>query len=135
MPLKNKVKGLEYIYPEAGPKAIGPYSPGVIADLSQGKLLFVSGQLPVDAQTGVKVENDIREATRVTLENIERILKEAGSSFDQVVRVDVFLRDLKDFAAMNEVYARYFSEGKYPVRQTIQCHIPAIIEISCVALV
>lgn len=150
MHLKNKLKllicllgvslnmhanSLEYINPQDGPKAIGPYSPGVVADLSQGKLLFVSGQISVDAQTGMKVEGDIKEATRVTFENIARILKAAGCDFGNVVRMDVFLRDLKDFAAMNEVYATYFPQGKYPARQTVQCHIPAMIEISCIALV
>lgn len=128
-------EGLQHINPSDGPKAIGPYSPGVIADLSQGKLLFVSGQLPIDASTGMKIEGDIKEATRVTFENIARILKAAGTDFEHVVRMDVFLRDLNDFAAMNGVYATYFPNGKYPVRQTIQCHIPAMIEISCVALV
>ncbi|HSX03553.1 MAG TPA: RidA family protein [Rhabdochlamydiaceae bacterium] len=127
--------GIQAINPVDGPKAIGPYSPGVIADLSKGKLLFVSGQLPLDAQTGMKIDGDIKEATRVTFENIARILKDAGCTFEQVVRMDVFLRDLKDFPGMNEVYATYFSNGKYPARQTIECHIPAIVEISCIALV
>ena len=131
MPLNN----LEYIHPKEGPKAVGPYSSGIVADLSQGKLLFVSGQLPIDAQSGMKVDGDIKEATKVTFENIARILKAAGCRFENVVRMDVFLRDLKDFPAMNEVYATYFPHGKYPVRQTIQCHIPAIVEISCIALV
>ena len=126
---------IQIINPTEGPKAIGPYSPGIIADLSKGKLLFVSGQLPIRAATGEKIEDDIKEATHVTFEYISRILKSARSDFDKVVRMDVFLRDLKDFPAMNEVYATYFPKGHYPVRQTVQCHIPAIIEISCIALV
>lgn len=133
MPLKSDV--IQHINPLDGPKAIGPYSSGVIADLSRGKLLFVSGQLPIDAKTGIKIDGDIKEATRVVFENIARILKAAGCDFEHLLRVDVFLRDLKDFAGMNEVYATYFPHGKYPVRQTVQCHIPAILEISCVALV
>lgn len=129
------MKALERISPPNGPKVIGPYSPGVVADLSKGKLLFVAGQLPFDPQTGQKIENSIQEATRQTLDNIANILKTAGTDFEHVVRMDVFLKDLKDFAAMNEVYGRYFKNGHYPVRQTIECHIPAMIEISCIALV
>ena len=126
---------LERITPAKGPKAVGPYSPGVVADLSKGKLLFVAGQLPYHPQTGQKVNGSIQDATRQTLDNIGNILAAAGTDFEHVVRVDVFLKDLKDFAAMNEVYASYFKNGSYPVRQTIECHIPEMIEISCIALV
>ena len=126
---------IQAICPVDGPKVIGPYSPGIVTDLSHGKLLFVSGHLPVDPQTGQKIESSIQEATRQTMENIERVLIASGSSFDHVLRVDVFLRDMKEFPGMNEEYAKYFPNGHFPARQTIQSNIPALIEISCIALV
>lgn len=129
------VSEIQHICPSDGPKAIGPYSPGVVVDLSKGKLLFVSGQLPIVPATGLKIETGIQEATRQTLDNLASVLRAAGSSFEQLIRVDIFLRDLKDFAAMNEVYARYFKSGHYPARQTIEAVIPALVEISCIALV
>lgn len=123
------------IHPTDAPKAIGPYSPGVVADLSKGKLLFVSGQLPIDPKTGHKIDSDIKSATTQTLQNVLSVLKAAGTDFSHVLRVDCFLLDLKDFAAMNEVYSTYFPPGQAPARQTIQCVIPALIEISCIAIV
>ena len=97
------------------PQAIGPYSQGIRA----GGLLFVSGQIPLDPATGVMVVGDIADQTRRVFQNLGEILKAAGASFDHVVRTTVYLADMGDFAAMNEVYGTYFSSPA-PARSTIQ---------------
>lgn len=114
------------------PKAIGPYSQAIQAD----RLLFISGQLPIDPATGKLVENDIRIQTIRVLDNLEAILTASGCSFEHVVRCDVFLKDLNDFAILNEEYAKRFKHFAAPVRQTIQvARLPldALVEISCIA--
>lgn len=128
-------EAIQYIKPVDGPKVIGPYSPGVVADLSQGKLLFVAGQLPIVPETGERISSSVQAATRQVLENVERILKASGSSVEHVLRADVFLKDMKDFAAMNEEYAKFFPADKVPARQTTQSDIPVLVEISCIAFV
>ncbi len=100
---------------QKAPKAIGPYSPAVRA----GQLLFVSGQIPIDPATGNMVDGGIADQTRRVLDNIGELLLAAGRSFGDVVRTTVFLADLNDFAAMNEVYGEYFAEP-YPARATVQ---------------
>lgn len=97
------------------PKAIGPYS----AALRAGQLLFVSGQVPLDPDTGMMVEGDIGTQTRRVLQNIGALLESAGLSLQQVVRTTVFLADMNDFAAMNESYRTFFAEP-YPARSTVQ---------------
>jgi len=118
------------------PKAIGPYSQGI--EVSAGlALLFVSGQLPIDPQTGKLVEGDIQAMTRQVIANIEAILKAGGSSLLSVVRTDIFLTDLKrDFSGMNAEYALHFTGIHLPARQTVQvAALPmgSPIEISCIA--
>jgi 2-iminobutanoate/2-iminopropanoate deaminase len=113
------------------PKAIGPYS----AALRAGQLVFVSGQVPLDPDTGVMVEGDIAHQTRQVLRNISALLEAGGLSLTQVVRTTVFLADMNDFGAMNEVYRTFFSEP-YPARSTIQAaRLPrdARIEIDVIA--
>lgn len=117
---------------DKAPKAIGPYSQAV----ADGQLLFVSGQLPVDLQTGKLVQGDIRVLTQRVLTNIEEILKAAGLTFDHVVRTEIFLTNLSDFAAVNEEYGKKFNGEVKPARQTIQvAKLPmeSPIEISCIA--
>jgi 2-iminobutanoate/2-iminopropanoate deaminase len=97
------------------PKAIGPYSPAVRA----GNLLFVSGQVPIDPATGNMIEGDIAAQTRRVLDNVGALLEAGGVSFANVVRTTVFLADMNDFAAMNQVYGEYFREP-YPARATVQ---------------
>jgi 2-iminobutanoate/2-iminopropanoate deaminase len=97
------------------PKAIGPYSQGVRA----GQLIFVSGQGPIDPATGALIDGDIGTQTRRVFENIGAVLKAGGASFAHVVRATVYLADMNDFAAMNVVYAEYFS-APAPARTTIQ---------------
>ena len=114
------------------PIAIGPYSQAVAA----GNLLFVSGQLPVDPQTNILHEGDIEKATDQCIDNIEAILKAHGLALSDVVRTEVFLRDMNDFQGMNETYAKRFASSTPPARQTIQAaKLPkhAMIEISCIA--
>ena len=113
------------------PKAIGPYSQAVRA----GQLLFVSGQVPLDPSTGQLVNGDIAAQTRRVFDNLGAVLKAGGRSFTDVVRTTVFLADMNDFAAMNEVYGQYFSEP-YPARATVQvARLPkdARVEIDVIA--
>ena len=118
--------------PEA-PKAVGPYSQGVQTET----LIFVSGQVPVDPATGQKVEEEIKAQTERVIDNIEAVLKAAGSDLTKVVRCDVFLKDMNDFQAMNEVYASKFVSEPRPARQAFQAAklpLDAMVEISCIAL-
>ena len=97
------------------PKAIGPYSQAVRA----GQLLFLSGQVPIDPATGQMIDGDIAAQTRRVFENLGAVLEAGGRSFADVVRTTVFLADMNDFAAMNEVYGQYFTEP-FPARATVQ---------------
>lgn len=99
----------------AAPQAIGPYSQAIKA----GSLLFVSGQIPIDPATGAMVDGDIAAQTHRVFQNIKAILEAAGASLDHVVRTTVYLADMGDFAAMNEVYGTYFSNPA-PARATVQ---------------
>lgn len=113
------------------PQAIGPYSQAIKA----GSLLFCSGQIPLDPETGVLVEGDIATQTLRVFANIGAILEAAGASFDRIVKTTVFLADMNDFAAMNAVYATFFTDPA-PARSTIQAAgLPknARIEIEVIA--
>jgi 2-iminobutanoate/2-iminopropanoate deaminase len=113
------------------PKAIGPYS----SALRAGQLLFVSGQVPFDPATGEMVTGGIDAQTRRVLQSVGALLEAGGLSFQAVVRTTVFLADMNDFAAMNEVYKTFFSEP-YPARSTVQAaRLPrdARIEIDAIA--
>ncbi len=115
----------------SAPAAIGPYSQAIRA----GSLVFVSGQIPIDPATGNLVGGDIVAQTQRVFQNIGEILDAAGASFDQVVRTTVYLVDMNDFAAMNEVYAKYFSSPA-PARATVQAaRLPrdARVEIDVIA--
>ena len=96
-------------------QAIGPYSPA----LKVGNLLFLSGSIPLDPVSGQLVDGGITEQTTRVMENIKALLAAAGADFNQVVRTTVFMIDLGEFAAMNEVYASYFT-APYPARSTVQ---------------
>lgn len=118
---------------ESAPAAIGPYSQAIAI----GDLLFVSGQLPVDPDSGTLVEGDIGAMTRQIFQNMEKILLAGGSSLADVVKTTVFLTDLGDFQAMNAAYAEFFGENP-PARSTIQvAALPraARIEIEAVAAI
>ena len=114
------------------PAAIGPYSQGIKA----GKTIYVSGQIPIDPATGEFAGQDIETQTRQSLTNIKNILKEAGADMSDVVKTTVLLKDIADFAAMNKVYAEFFTEP-YPARAAFQVvAIPkgALVEIEAVAV-
>ncbi len=124
---------IETISSENAPGAIGPYSQAVKA----GNLIFCSGQIPLDPQTGEFVSEDVAEQTRQVLKNLSAVLEAAETSLNNVVKTTVFLADMNDFAQMNEVYAEFFSENK-PARATVQAaRLPrdARVEIECIAFV
>jgi 2-iminobutanoate/2-iminopropanoate deaminase len=115
----------------SAPKAIGPYSQAVKA----GNLLFVSGQIPIDPATGELLQGDVAVQTHRVIQNLSEILKAAGSSLDAVVRTTVYLADMNEFAAMNEVYGTYF-HAPAPARATVQvARLPrdAKVEIDVIA--
>ena len=122
----------EQIATSSAPAAIGPYSQAI----ASGNLVFASGQIALDPASGQLVQGDVREQTRRVLENLKAVLSAAGSSLEQVVKTTVFLTRMADFAAMNEVYAEYFSQSP-PARSTIAvAELPrgAQVEIEAVAL-
>ena len=113
------------------PAAIGPYSQAI----KVGELLFVSGHLPINPATGAFAEGGIKELTRQSLTNMKAILEEAGTSMANVVKTTVFLADMNDFAAMNEVYAEFFA-APFPARSAVAVKtLPkgALVEIECIA--
>lgn len=117
---------------EKAPAAIGPYSQGLVVN----NLVYTSGQLPMNPETKV-LETEIKAATKRSLENCKAILEEAGTSIDKVFKTTVFVKDLNDFAAVNEVYATYFNENP-PARSCVQvAKLPmdAPIEIEVIATI
>lgn len=122
----------EIISTEKAPGAIGPYSQAI----KTGGMVYCSGQIPIDPVTGEFVSNDIVEQTEQVLKNLAAVLEAAGTELGNVVKTTVFLADMSDFAAMNEVYGKYFSENK-PARATVQAaRLPrdARVEIDCIAV-
>jgi len=123
----------EIITTENAPGAIGPYSQAIKVE----NMVFCSGQIPIDPQTGEFVSDDVAEQTRQVLKNLSAVLEAAGANLNNVVKTTVFLADMNDFAAMNGIYAEFFSENK-PARATVQAaRLPkdARVEIDCIALV
>ena len=121
----------EAVSTSGAPAAIGPYSQAIRA----GSLLFVSGQIPLDPASGVMVEGDITVQTHRVFRNLAGILEAAGTSFDHVLRTTVYLADMNDFAAMNDVYGGYFTSPA-PARSTVQAaRLPkdARVEIDVIA--
>ena len=118
------------IHTSAAPAAVGPYSQAI----QTGSLLITSGQIPLDPATGALVEGDIKIQTARVMENLKAVLAEAGLTFANVIKTTVFLTDIKDFAAMNEVYSTYFTQP-YPARSAVQVGaLPkgAQVEIECI---
>ncbi len=122
----------QIIKTDQAPKAIGPYSQAVKA----GNMLFLSGQIPINPATG-EITGDIKAQTRQALENLKAILSASGASPENVVKTTVFLKNLDDFNAMNEIYREYFS-GDPPARSTVEVsRIPrgALVEIEAIAII
>jgi 2-iminobutanoate/2-iminopropanoate deaminase len=117
---------------EKAPAAVGPYSQGIKA----GDFVYTSGQLPIDPQTGQLVQDDIQQATRVALGNVKAVLEQGGASLETVVKVTVFVKDMNNFGAINEVYAEFFTDHK-PARSLVEvARLPkdGVIEIEAVAI-
>ena len=122
----------EVVISDELPAPKGPYSPAIRA----GGFVFVSGQGPIDPATGEVVKGDVQQQTRLVLENVHAILGAAGSSLDKVVKTNVYLSDIANFAAMNEVYATFFT-AEPPARTTIQAAALPLgidVEIDVIAL-
>lgn len=116
----------------AAPAAIGPYSQGIDA----GGIVITSGQLPVDPATGAFAEGGVASQTRQSLANVQAVLAQAGLTMENVVKTTVFLQDMNDFAAMNEVYATFFP-GEPPARSAVEvARLPkdALVEIEAIAV-
>ena len=116
---------------DKGPKPVGPYSQAIV----EGDFIFVAGQGPINPATGSLELGDVKAETRRVFENLRAILEAAGSSLDHVMKCNVYLRDINDFADMNDVYATYFT-APFPARTTIQAGaLPGgiAVEIECIA--
>ena len=123
----------ERIHTAHAPAAIGAYSQGI----QVGDMIYSAGQLAIDPKTGSLIEGGIGEQTRRVLDNLGAVLDAAGSSLEQVVKTTVFITDMANFGAMNEVYKQYFSTDTPPARSTVQVAglpLGAMVEIECVAL-
>lgn len=122
----------EIIITNGASAPIGPYSQAVIV----GDIIYCSGQIPVDPKTNALVEANIETQTKQVFENIRNILTAAGSDFEKVIKTNVFLKDINDFATMNQIYATYFTEGNYPARSAMEvANLPkgALLEIEVIA--
>ena len=113
------------IQTKQAPAAIGPYSQAI----KVGNLLFVSGQIPIDPETGTVIIGGIEASTHRVMKNIEAILEAADYGFDNVVKTTIFIKSMDDFSKINAVYASYFT-GKYPARETVEVSgLPKDVEI------
>jgi 2-iminobutanoate/2-iminopropanoate deaminase len=125
---------LQKIISDSAPKPIGPYSQAVLVD---GKFLYVSGTVPIVPSSGMVVEGDIKAQTRQVLKNLEQVLKSGGATFGNVFKTTVFLKDMNEFSAMNEVYAEFLGVAA-PARSTVEvARLPrdVRIEIEAIALI
>lgn len=116
---------------EKAPAAIGPYSQATVV----GNLVFTSGQIPIIPESGELITDDIKKATRQSLENVKEILENSGSSLDKVAKVNIFISDMNNFAKINEVYSEYFNEHK-PARSCVEvAKLPkdSLVEIEAIA--
>jgi 2-iminobutanoate/2-iminopropanoate deaminase len=109
--------GKSIIKTDKAPQAIGPYSQGV--KVEKGGLIFVSGQIPINPESGELISGSIGEETRQVLKNLKAILEEAGSGLDKVVKTTVFLKNMDDFAEMNQIYSEFFQKDP-PARSTVE---------------
>lgn len=115
------------------PQAIGPYSQAVVVN----NMVYTSGQIALDPATGEMVKGGVEEQTRQVMENLKAVLTEAGSSFDKTIKMNIYLKDMNDFAKVNEIYGGFLNEP-YPARATVEVsRLPkdALVEIDAVALV
>mgnify|MGYP001166013355 CR=1 FL=1 len=130
---KASLRMKEFVSTDKAPGAIGPYSQAVKA----GGMVYCSGQIPIDPATGEFVSDDVSEQTEQVLKNLGEVLTAAGVGFENVVKATIFLASMDDFALVNQVYGKYFSDNK-PARATVQAaRLPrdAKVEIDCIAVV
>ncbi|MEO1394299.1 MAG: RidA family protein [Cyanobacteria bacterium J06634_5] len=123
------------IQTDQAPAPVGPYNQAVAAS---GTMLFVAGQIPLDAATGTLVGDTVAEQTEKVLQNLAAVVKAGGSELSQVVKTSVFLKDMNDFAAMNEVYAKHFGDQDAPARACVEvARLPkdVLVEIECIAMI
>lgn len=123
----------EQIATSHAPKAIGPYSQAVLVD----NLFFISGQIAIEPETGLFAEGGVVEQARQVFRNVKAILNQAGMDFSHVVNATVFLADINDFSAVNDVYTDYFSNGILPSRSALEAAaLPknALVEMTCIAV-
>jgi 2-iminobutanoate/2-iminopropanoate deaminase len=123
----------EIISSNNAPSAIGPYSQAI----KMGNLVFTSGQIPINPETGELIASDVKEAAKQSLNNIKAILEAAGTNIDNVIKTVVFLKDMDDFTAVNEVYGQYFTDNM-PARSAVQvARLPkdALVEIEAIAFI
>ncbi len=124
----------QVISTKEAPGAIGPYNQAIVFE---GKLMYTAGQIPLDPITGEMAGTDIKVQTRQALTNLRAVLMGAGSGLEHVIKTTVFLKDMNDFAAMNEVYAEFFANDA-PARSAVEvARLPkdALVEVECIALV
>lgn len=115
----------EVVNTEKAPAALGPYSQAI----KFGNLLFSSGQIPMDPETGEIVADDVENQTRQVLENVRAVLEEAGTSLDKVLKTTVFIKNMDDFGKINDVYAEYFTENP-PARSTVEvARLPKDVQV------
>ncbi len=115
------------------PAPIGPYNPAVLVK----DTLYISGQIPIDPATGKLVEGDIKKETKQSMENLKAILEEAGMTFEHVIKSSIFIKDMNQFAQINEVYGTYFDADTAPARETVEvANLPKFVnvEISMIAI-
>ncbi|MFO8039228.1 MAG: RidA family protein [Sodalinema sp.] len=125
----------QIIRTDNAPAPVGPYNQAVLAT---GKLLFVAGQIPLNAQGERVATGDIKGQTKQVLENLQAILTAAGASFSDVVKTTVFLADMNEFSEMNSIYSQYFDEANAPARAAVEvARLPkdVRVEIECIAMV
>lgn len=120
---------------DQAPAPVGPYNQGIVAS---GAMLFVAGQIPLDAATEEIVGADVAAQTEKSIQNMVAVIEAAGSDLSQVVKTSVFLKDMNDFVAMNEVYAKHFGDQDAPARACVEvARLPkdVLVEIECIAMV
>ena len=122
----------EYIFTDKAPRPVGPYSQAVVI----GNLVFISGQIPIDSETGKLIQGSFEEQARRVLDNIKAIIEAAGGTMDDIVKVTVYMRDLSKFQEFNRVYAEYF-KGGYPARVVVgvaRLPLDAELEVEAIAV-
>jgi 2-iminobutanoate/2-iminopropanoate deaminase len=126
----------QIIQTDLAPAPVGPYNQAIVAT---GRMLFVSGQIAIDPANNQLVHHgDVAKQTEQVMANLAAILKQAGATFEDIVKTGVFLKDMNDFATVNEIYARYFNEATAPARACVEvARLPkdVLVEIDCIAVI